>query len=46
MKILTPDGKTVISGSLDKTIKIWDLAMGRKRSNLFYFRSSSLSKIP
>jgi WD40 repeat protein len=23
---LTPDGKTVISGSTDKTIKIWDLA--------------------
>ena len=25
---LTPDGKTVISGSSDNTIKIWDLGMG------------------
>ncbi|MFM6881213.1 MAG: WD40 repeat domain-containing protein, partial [Dolichospermum sp.] len=23
--VITPDGKTVISGSFDKTIKTWDL---------------------
>ncbi|MFM6908483.1 MAG: WD40 repeat domain-containing protein, partial [Dolichospermum sp.] len=28
---LTPDGKTVISGSNDKTIKIWDLGTGTEK---------------
>ncbi|MFM5940071.1 MAG: hypothetical protein ACKOQR_17745, partial [Dolichospermum sp.] len=27
---MTPDGKTVISGSDDKTIKTWDLTTGNK----------------
>ncbi|MFM6267558.1 MAG: WD40 repeat domain-containing protein, partial [Dolichospermum sp.] len=27
---VTPDGKTVISGSDDKTIKTWDLTTGNK----------------
>ncbi|MFM6251299.1 MAG: WD40 repeat domain-containing protein, partial [Dolichospermum sp.] len=27
---ITPDGKTVISGSDDKTIKTWDLTTGNK----------------
>ncbi len=31
---LTPDGKTVISGSRDKTIKIWDLATGTEKFTL------------
>ncbi|MBO1057294.1 MAG: hypothetical protein HEQ27_12540 [Dolichospermum sp. JUN01] len=34
MKILTPDRKTVISGSSDHTIKIWNLAIGRKKLTL------------
>ena len=28
---VTPDGKTVISGSVDKTIKIWDLVTGTEK---------------
>ncbi|MFM5946390.1 MAG: WD40 repeat domain-containing protein, partial [Dolichospermum sp.] len=28
---LTPDGKTVISGSNDETIKIWDLETGEEK---------------
>ncbi|MFM6250064.1 MAG: WD40 repeat domain-containing protein, partial [Dolichospermum sp.] len=31
---LTPDGKTVISGSLDTTIKIWDLETGEEKFTL------------
>ena len=31
---LTPDGKNVISGSLDKTIKIWDLVTGQEKFTL------------
>ena len=31
---LTPDGKTVISGSFDKTIKIWDLVTGEEKFTL------------
>lgn len=27
----TPDGRTLISGALDKTIKFWDVASGRER---------------
>ncbi|MFM6776061.1 MAG: WD40 repeat domain-containing protein, partial [Dolichospermum sp.] len=28
---VTPDGKTVISGSSDNTIKTWDLGTGEKK---------------
>jgi len=31
---VTPDGKTVVSGSIDKTLKVWDLATGRCRATL------------
>ncbi|MFM6672699.1 MAG: WD40 repeat domain-containing protein, partial [Dolichospermum sp.] len=30
----TPDGKTVISGSSDKTIKVWDLETGQEKFTL------------
>ncbi|MFM6249151.1 MAG: WD40 repeat domain-containing protein, partial [Dolichospermum sp.] len=29
--VITPDGKTVISGSFDKTIKTWDLETSEER---------------
>lgn len=32
---ITPDGKRAISGSRDKTIRVWDLDMG-KETTLFY----------
>ncbi|MFM6726125.1 MAG: WD40 repeat domain-containing protein, partial [Dolichospermum sp.] len=35
---VTPDGKTVISGSDDNTIKIWNLETGRKK---FTFKGHS-----
>jgi WD40 repeat protein len=31
---ITPDGKTLVSGSLDKTIKLWDLSTGTQRATL------------
>jgi WD40 repeat protein len=41
---LTPDGKTVISGSRDNTIKIWDLVTGTEKFTL-KGRSDSVSAI-
>ncbi|MFW6357854.1 MAG: protein kinase domain-containing protein [Chroococcales cyanobacterium] len=32
--IISPDGKTLISGSADKTIKIWDIATGQELHTL------------
>lgn len=32
--VLSPDGETLISGSADKTIKLWDLKTGRERQTL------------
>ena len=29
---VTPDGKTVVSGSADRTLKVWDLATGKCRA--------------
>jgi WD40 repeat protein len=37
---LTPDGKTVISGSRDNTIKIWDLDTGTEKFTLQGHRNS------
>jgi hypothetical protein len=31
---ITADGKTLVSGSLDKTIKLWDLATGEEQATL------------
>jgi formylglycine-generating enzyme required for sulfatase activity len=31
---ITADGKTLVTGSLDRTIKVWDLATGRERATL------------
>jgi hypothetical protein len=31
---ITPDGKTLVSGSRDKTIRLWDLAAARERATL------------
>jgi WD40 repeat protein len=31
---ITADGKTLVSGSSDKTIKLWDLATGKERATL------------
>jgi WD40 repeat protein len=31
---LTPDGQTVVSGSFDKTIKVWDVTTGKERFTL------------
>jgi WD40 repeat protein len=31
---ITPDGKTLVTGSLDSTIKVWDLATGSLRATL------------
>ncbi|MGL5836041.1 MAG: protein kinase domain-containing protein [Waterburya sp.] len=31
---ISPDGKTIVSGSMDDTIKIWDLATGELQSTL------------
>jgi WD40 repeat protein len=32
---ITPDGKSIVSGSDDKTIKIWHLADGNLVNNLY-----------
>src|SRR6266545_3453171 len=32
--LFTPDGKTLISGSEDKTIRLWDTATGKQRATL------------
>jgi WD40 repeat protein len=39
----TPDGKTVVSGSLDRTIKLWDLTTGKERATLRGHATSILS---
>jgi WD40 repeat protein len=31
---ITPDGKTLVSGGNDKTIKLWDLTTGKERATL------------
>ncbi len=31
---ISPDGSTIVSGSADKTVKIWDLATGREKITL------------
>ncbi len=31
---ISPDGRTVVSGSADKTIKVWDLASGSLKATL------------
>jgi WD40 repeat protein len=31
---ISPDGKTLVSASGDKTIKIWDMATGREKHTL------------
>jgi WD40 repeat protein len=40
---ITPDGKTLVSGSLDRTIKLWDLAAGKERATLRGHAGSILS---
>jgi len=30
----SPGGKTLASGSFDKTIKLWDVATGKEKTNL------------
>jgi WD40 repeat protein len=35
----SPDGKTLVSGSWDKTIKLWDVATGKLTATLFGHRS-------
>ncbi|QNP29234.1 nSTAND1 domain-containing NTPase [Cylindrospermopsis curvispora] len=37
---ISPDGKTLVSASLDKTIKIWDMATGREKHTLTGHQSS------
>ena len=31
---ITPDNKTVVSGSADKTIRLWDLQTGKSRQTI------------
>jgi WD40 repeat protein len=31
---LSPDGRTLVSGSIDKTVKVWDVANGKERFTL------------
>ena len=32
----TPDGKVLVSGSMDKTVKLWDVAEGREPRTFTY----------
>jgi WD40 repeat protein len=41
--ILTPDGRSIITGSDDKTIKIWQLQNGRLINNLYGHNTPVLS---
>jgi WD40 repeat protein len=41
--ILTPDGRSIISGGDDKTIKIWQLQNGRLINNLYGHNTPVLS---
>jgi WD40 repeat protein len=40
---VTPDGKTLVSGSLDRTIRLWDLATGKERATFRGHATSILS---
>ncbi|NES72560.1 MAG: WD40 repeat domain-containing protein, partial [Okeania sp. SIO2D1] len=44
---ISPDGQTIVSGSYDNTIKVWDLATGNLKATLtvhsWYVNSVAIS---